>query len=80
MIIESPEALERAAADGKISQHDADAVRKFQEWLGNSGPTLWEHKTEEQQQWCRDAYADPEWREYLGLPPLPVSIDDETSI
>lgn len=74
-----------AIADGRITDHDADQVRRFAEWLSKSGPPppygskrgdeVWLNwrdnvLTAEQRAFHIFASGDPEWREYLGLPPL----------
>lgn len=70
--------LDRALSDKGISGGDAEAVKAFAEFLHQAGPTFKVKDgkrvtgTAEQERWRRQALRDPQWREFIGLPPLPV--------
>jgi hypothetical protein len=71
-----------ALADGKITAHDADVIRRFSEFLTKAGPMppygckpgdkkwlAWRDSLTDAQR----SFTDPEWREFLGLPTLEES-------
>jgi len=71
--------LDRKLADAEINGEDAEVMKAFAEFLTKA--SLKPHSpggdkpTSEQIQWTRNALLDPQWREFIGLPPLPVEED-----
>lgn len=52
------EQLDRACADGRISQGDADEVRNFASFLQSVGPPLHPDSTPEDRERFREAYQE----------------------
>lgn len=67
--------LDRMLADKEIDGEEAETVKAFAEFLtkaslkDNTAGT--NPPTPEQIEWTRNALRDSQWREFIGLPPLP---------
>lgn len=64
---------------GRLAERDVLALRAFTEFLAKAGPVRRDETgrripgTPEQEAWRQRALRDPNWREFLGLPPLEPS-------
>ena len=71
-----------ACGRGRLTDRDKFELARFEEWLQRSGPPAprhasvedrqawWNGLTEDQRQFRKYALNDPDWRAWLGLPPL----------
>lgn len=62
--------LAEGVVEGRITEQDAAVVERFADYLARCGP-LDGPLTAEQRAFRRETMRDPEWREFLGLGPLP---------